>query len=132
MWAYDAIKMASDDQNPRSFEESVNMYGTKRCITLTVYRETTGKWYTLAKVNNCFRRSVTSPENTASPANIGHLVPSELHQGIRHPLHTLGIWCPSELHQGVRHPLQTLGIWCPNELHWGIRHPLQTLGIWCP
>ena len=53
---------------------------------------------------------------SGSPANIGHLCPSELHRGTRHSLQTLGFWCPSELHWGIRHPLQALGIWCPK--HW--------------
>ena len=68
----------------------------------------------------------------ASPANIGHLVPRELHWGIWHPLQTLAIWCHSELHRGIWLPLQTLSIWCPSELHRGIWDPVQTLGIWCP
>ena len=38
----------------------------------------------------------------------------------------------SELHEGIRYPLLTLGIWCPSELHGGIRHPLLILCMWYP
>ena len=68
----------------------------------------------------------TSPGNSATPANIGHLCPSELHRVIQHPLQTLGI-C-------VRRPLQTLGIWYPSERHWpmGNTAPPTNIGHLCP